>query len=109
MVINTKKGLAEKILTELAETHNDFKTVQDRKYAVYSLFSEPTCRDKPFKVEKMVGSNQVLLYDNEDKTIYDSDNETQEQRNDFRRWLEKQIICLLLCVLPNGLDDTLGT
>ena len=101
-----KEGLAETVLNELAKTHNDFKTVQDRKYTVYTIFRY---HNTPFKVEKMVGSNQVLLYDNEDKTIYDSDNETQEQRNDFRRWLEKQIICLLLCVLPNGLDDTLGT
>lgn len=102
----TEKGLAEKYLNELAKTHNSFKTVQDRKYAIYTIFRY---HNTPFKVEKMIGSNQVLLYDNDNKTIYDSDNETQEQRNNFRIWLEKQIIILLLCILPEGLNDTIGT
>ena len=101
-----KEGLAETVLNELAKTHNDFKTVQDRKYTVYTIFRY---HNTPFKVEKMVGSNQVLLYDNEDKTIYDSANETIEQQITFREWLRRQIIVLLLCILPEGLNDTIGT
>jgi hypothetical protein len=101
-----KRGLTEKYLEELAKTHNNFKTVQDRKYTIYTIFRY---HNTPFKVEKLIGSNQVLLYDNDNKTIYDSDRETIEQQITFREWLQKQIIVLLLCILPEGLNDTIGT
>jgi len=96
------EGLAEKYLNELATIRNDFKTVQDRKYTIYTIFRY---HKEPFKVEKMCGSNQVLLYDNEGTMIYNSDLETQEQQHNFREWIKKQIIVFLLCVLPNGLDS----
>ena len=96
--MSIKKGLADKILDELAMTCNNFKTAQDRKYSIYTLFRY---RTSPFKVEKLIGSNQVLLYDYNNKTVYNSDNETLEQQTQFRQWLKKQIIILLLCVLPD--------
>jgi len=100
--MSIKKGLADKILDELAMTCNNFKTAQDRKYSIYTLFRY---RTSPFKVEKLIGSNQVLLYDHNNKTVYNSDNETLEQQTQFRQWLKKQVIVLLLCILPNGLNS----
>ena len=102
------EGLVDKILNAMSEAHNDFKTTQDRKYGIYTIFRSHD-NSTPFKVEKLEGSNQVLLYDNNGETIYNSDLETYEQQNDFRTWLRKQIIILLLCILPEGLNDTKGT
>jgi len=69
----TEKKFNE-VMSENKKHYNDFKTVQDRKYHLYSIFRD-YCLNKVnegFKIVKYVGSNQVILYKN-GKSVYNSE------------------------------------
>jgi len=81
MVENTllKIDQVKPFIFQLKLNYNYFKNETDRKYAIYGLFKY--CNNYGFKIEKMIGSNQIILtYQyNKDKiiTLYDSDNEKE--------------------------------
>lgn len=65
---------ATKIVNRLKEQFNYFKTPQDRKYFVYEVFGFMK-RELGYTVEKLIGSNQVILTKIEERTLYNSDSE----------------------------------
>jgi len=84
-----------KCLTDLLESQfNRFDRNIDRKYALYSVF-QAVRPEFGFKVEKMVGSNQVLLYD-KGKLVYDSEREGKlSSPTNFKQFLKSQIQTLV--------------
>lgn len=57
----------------MANEFNNFKNTIDRKYGIYEIFRYVPS-DTGYRVEKMIGSNQILLYRDE-ALIYNSDSE----------------------------------
>lgn len=66
------------MLKEDASQFNDFKTPQDRKYHLYDKFARLRS-EYGIRVEKMPGSNQVLVYIDGVK-VYDSDQDRLKPR-----------------------------
>ena len=93
----TKLGLAQEIINEMKPQFNDFKRTIDRKYALYEVLRY---RDKPYEIHKYVGSNQIIVKDHKGVTIYNSDEETKEQKTNFEQWFKKILITLILINLP---------
>ena len=91
-----KLGLAQDIINELKPQFNDFKRTIDRKYMIYEILRRS---EKPYEIHKYIGSNQIIVKDN-DKTIYDSDNETEEQKTNFEQWFKKLLFKWLIVNLP---------
>jgi len=84
----------QKVIDLEAPHFNEFKTTIDRKYMLYKIFRYIK-QEYGFKIEKMRGSNQVLLYHNE-TLIYDSDNEkTLSNIANFKKFLHEQIVKLM--------------
>jgi hypothetical protein len=97
--MKTQIGLVQKIINELKPQFNDFKTPQDRKYAIYEILQHG---ETPFKIEKYQGSNQIIVYQN-DTEIYNSNTETKEQTDNFEAWFKKLLTIWLIVNLPDGI------
>ena len=97
----TIEQLAAMLLAEKQQQYNNFKQTIDRKYALYSLLQH---KQKPYKLHKMMGSHQIIIYDQNGVEIYNSDTETKQQINSFADWFMQIITNWLKVNHPNGID-----
>lgn len=76
----------KQFLDENEKYFNQYKNPIDRAYFIYDKFRY--AENYGYKVEKLTGSNQVLLYKN-DQIIYDRFNENIKQRTpkQFKHWV----------------------
>jgi len=86
----------DSFITEEFYHFNDAKTVQDRKYILYHLFSNVDKRIG-YRVHRYIGSNQIILTKDYPTSgemspadIYDSD-EDDFTPESFLKWLTKLI------------------
>ena len=100
MTHKTANQLTEMLLKEKQQQYNNFKTNQDRKYAIYSLLQH---NQKPFILEKF-NSNQINVYDTNGKILYCNDTETTQQKTDFPTFLKDIITTWINTNFPNGHD-----
>ncbi len=85
-------GVNDFVNLELPRNYGDFKTAQDRKWCIYSMFRYNSGAHG-FKIKRYVAAKQVLLYI-DDVCVYDSFSESWIQRHPhlFSYWLKKTVI-----------------